>query len=56
MLRVGFEPTTPAFERGKTVDGSDRTATVIGDRSATDHKFCIDKKGKAIPVTDLGGP
>jgi hypothetical protein len=26
---VGFEPTIPAFERAKTVDVSDRAATVI---------------------------
>jgi hypothetical protein len=28
--RVEFEPTTPAFERAKTVQASDRVATVIG--------------------------
>jgi hypothetical protein len=32
MLRVGFEPTIPAFERAKTVHGLDRAATVIGVR------------------------
>jgi hypothetical protein len=30
MPRVGFEPTTPVFERTKTVHAADRTATVIG--------------------------
>jgi hypothetical protein len=30
MPRVGFEPTTPVFERAKTVNTSDRAATVIG--------------------------
>jgi hypothetical protein len=30
MPRVGFEPTTPVFERAKTVYASDRAATVIG--------------------------
>jgi hypothetical protein len=31
MLRVGFEPTIPAFERAKTVHVLDRAATVIGE-------------------------
>jgi hypothetical protein len=30
MLRVGFEPTIPVFERAKTVHVLDRAATVIG--------------------------
>jgi hypothetical protein len=30
MPRVGFEPSTPVFEREKTVHALDRTATVIG--------------------------
>jgi hypothetical protein len=30
MSRVGFEPTTPAFERAKTFHSLDRAATVIG--------------------------
>jgi hypothetical protein len=30
MLRVGFEPTTPAFQRAKTVHALDGAATVIG--------------------------
>jgi hypothetical protein len=30
MPRVGFEPTVPVFERGKTVHALDRAATVIG--------------------------
>jgi hypothetical protein len=30
MSRVGFEPTTPVFERAKTVHAWDRAATVIG--------------------------
>jgi hypothetical protein len=29
MLRVGIEPTTPVFERAKTVRALDRAATVI---------------------------
>jgi hypothetical protein len=29
MLRVEFEPTTPVFERAKTVQASYRTATAI---------------------------
>jgi hypothetical protein len=30
MARVGFERTTPVFERAKTVHALDRPATVIG--------------------------
>jgi hypothetical protein len=30
MPRVGFEPTTPVFERAKTVHALGRAATVIG--------------------------
>jgi hypothetical protein len=30
MPRLGFEPTTPMFERAKTVYALDRVATVIG--------------------------
>jgi hypothetical protein len=30
MPRVGLEPTTPVFERTRTVHGLDRAATVIG--------------------------
>jgi hypothetical protein len=38
----GLEPTTPAFERAKTVHAVDRAATVIGDRNLMSHlKFPI---------------
>jgi hypothetical protein len=30
MPQVGFEPTTPVFERARTAHALDRTATVIG--------------------------
>jgi hypothetical protein len=30
MSQVGFEPTTPVFERAKTVHDLDRAATVTG--------------------------
>jgi hypothetical protein len=30
MSRMGFEPTSPVFERAKTVHSLDRAATVIG--------------------------
>jgi hypothetical protein len=30
MIRVGFEPTIPVFERAKTVHALDRAVTVIG--------------------------
>jgi hypothetical protein len=29
MLRMEFEPTTPVFERAKTINALDRAATVI---------------------------
>jgi hypothetical protein len=29
MPRVGLEPTTPVFERAKTVDALERAATVL---------------------------
>jgi hypothetical protein len=32
MHQVGFEPTIPAFERGKRVHALDRAATVIGNK------------------------
>jgi hypothetical protein len=35
MPWVGFEPTIPALERGKTVQALDRAATVIGDYKTT---------------------
>jgi hypothetical protein len=34
MSRVGLEPTTPAFERAKTVHALDRAATVILTKQA----------------------
>jgi hypothetical protein len=42
MPRVGLESTTPVFERAKTVHALDRTATVIGDRTATSYDFNCD--------------
>jgi hypothetical protein len=38
MPRVGFEPTTPVFQRAKTVHALDRAATVIGKQTATFNK------------------
>jgi hypothetical protein len=38
MSWVGFEPTIPAFERGKTVHALDRVATVI---SCTSVLYCV---------------
>jgi hypothetical protein len=39
MLRFGFEPTIPAFERAKTVVASDSAATVIGSMFNTHYKL-----------------
>jgi shikimate 5-dehydrogenase len=38
MLRVGFEPTIPVFERAMTVHALDRTAAVIGNANFTLRK------------------
>jgi hypothetical protein len=46
MPSVRFEPTTPAFERAKTVHPLDRAATVIG-QGITLH---LGKKFKVVPV------
>jgi hypothetical protein len=37
MPLVGFEHTTPVFERAKTVHALDRAATVIGLVPAREH-------------------
>jgi hypothetical protein len=37
MPRMGFQLTTPVFERAKTVHAFDRAATVIGTRNAFSH-------------------
>jgi hypothetical protein len=42
MPRVGFEHTTPAFERAKTVHVLDRAATVIGCDDGTLVKIFLD--------------
>jgi hypothetical protein len=34
MPRVGFEPTTPVYERAQTVHALDRAATAIGVANA----------------------
>jgi hypothetical protein len=41
MLRVGFEPTIPVFERAETVHASDRAATVIGKFSLHFKMFSV---------------
>jgi hypothetical protein len=43
MPRVGFQPTTPVFERVKIVHALVRAATVIGDQS-----YGIDRNEKMI--------
>jgi hypothetical protein len=37
MPQVGFKPTTPAFERAKTIHTSDHAATVVGLRLIYQH-------------------
>jgi hypothetical protein len=41
MLRVGFEPTIPVFEKAKTVHTLDRAATVIGYINILYTKFML---------------
>jgi hypothetical protein len=41
MFRVGFEPTTPVFERAKTVHALDRSAIVIGLQRCQYRKLYI---------------
>jgi hypothetical protein len=43
MLRVGFEPTIPAFERAKTLHALDLAATVIGNIFNTYYLFTLNK-------------
>jgi hypothetical protein len=43
---VGFEPTTPEFEREKTVHALDRAANVIGESTNIDSKYEDAKKWK----------
>jgi hypothetical protein len=53
MLRVGFEPTIPAFQQAKTVHALDREATVIrAQYTITVQKFRNDSN-KSKP--DSGG-
>jgi hypothetical protein len=53
MPRVGFEPTSPAFERAKTFHATDRAATVIGPeehggRIKYVHRDCVSTLDKAV--------
>jgi hypothetical protein len=48
MPRVGFEPTTPVFERTQTVHVLERAATLIGN--GTVYTTIILKKDKRIPL------
>jgi hypothetical protein len=41
MLRVGFEPTTPVFERAETVLALDRAATGIGNTNLQSDLFTV---------------
>jgi hypothetical protein len=53
MLRVGFEPTIPPFERATTFHGLDRAATVIGPFSYAEQTPFIIYMGH--PGTHLQG-
>jgi hypothetical protein len=44
MHQVGFEPTTPVFERVKTVHALDCTATVIGKYGDYREQICLLQK------------
>jgi hypothetical protein len=47
MPRVGFELTTTAFQRAKTVHALDNTATVIGYINVNDTKLLLNAKVSA---------
>jgi hypothetical protein len=50
MPPVGFEPTTPVFERAKTVHALDSAATVIGSNI---HNTSVNQRNYHSPnVTD----
>jgi hypothetical protein len=55
MHRVGFEPTTPVFERAKTVHALDRAATVIGEENAYNTKFLWENIDRPFRRTSTGG-
>jgi hypothetical protein len=38
MPQVGFEPTIPVFERGKTLNASDRAANLVGGSDVTQDR------------------
>jgi hypothetical protein len=44
MPQLGFEPTTPVFERSKTVHALDRAVTVIGTKECYWSKFTSFRK------------
>jgi hypothetical protein len=49
VIRLGFEPATPVFERAKTVPALDRAATVVGRGiSAVQNKSCRWHKNRAV--------
>jgi hypothetical protein len=51
MPRVEFEPTTPVFERAKTVHASDRAATMISpDNSTYKPNVCLSVLDSAVPI------
>jgi hypothetical protein len=56
MPQLGFEPTIPVFERGKTVHALDRAATVIGKHSASYLEFrpCLSLFVKGCLVQAVG--
>jgi hypothetical protein len=51
MPWVGFEPTTPVFERAKTVPASDRAATVIGGYMVKALNFTCNLTQAVKPLT-----
>jgi hypothetical protein len=54
MLRVGFEPTIPVFERANTVHASDCAATVLGNTHVGDIHYFKTATGKWLLARRLG--
>jgi hypothetical protein len=52
MPWVGFEPTIPAFERGKTVHTLDRKATVIGTFKSLGALTCAPPHFKGVGISE----
>jgi hypothetical protein len=53
MARVGFEPTTPVFDRAKVVHALDCAVTVIGHNSAMQSEIIVRRKKGCVFYTRI---